>query len=97
MVGAVLDARCMHPGRTARKHLRALAALTGVPAARAEQAVAHVVSQVGLDSVADQRVGGFSLGMRQRLALAGAMPVGVCAGFAGAVMADIPNGVWASA
>jgi ABC-2 type transport system ATP-binding protein len=69
IVGSVLDARCMHPGRTARNHLRATAALSGVPAGRAEQ----VLAEVGLDTAADQRAGGFSLGMRQRLALAGAL------------------------
>ncbi|MDX6294226.1 MAG: type transport system ATP-binding protein [Kribbellaceae bacterium] len=68
IVGSVLDARCMHPGRTARNHLRATAALSGVPR-RAEQ----VLAEVGLDTAADQRAGGFSLGMRQRLALAGAL------------------------
>lgn len=68
-VGAVLDPRCMHPGRPAHQHLRALAALGGVPLARCE----IVLREVGLESVADQRVGGFSLGMRQRLALAGAL------------------------
>jgi ABC-2 type transport system ATP-binding protein len=69
VVGSVLDARCMHPGRTARQHLRATAALSGVPAGRVEQ----VLAEVGLDTAADQRAGGFSLGMRQRLALAGAL------------------------
>jgi ABC-2 type transport system ATP-binding protein len=69
LVGTVLDTRCMHPGRTARNHLRALAAISEMPAARAEE----VVAEVGLGSAANQRVGGFSLGMRQRLALAGAL------------------------
>ncbi|HEY9410846.1 MAG TPA: ATP-binding cassette domain-containing protein [Jiangellaceae bacterium] len=69
IVGSVLDARCMHPGRTARHHLRATAALIGVPARRAEE----VLADVGLETAADQRAGGFSLGMRQRLALAGAL------------------------
>lgn len=68
-VGAVLDARCLHPGRTARDHLRATAALTAVPAARVDA----VLADVGLERVADERAGGFSLGMRQRLALAGAL------------------------
>jgi len=69
VVGAVLDARCMHPGRTARNHLRATAALSGIPVGRAEE----VLHDVGLDPAANQRAGGFSLGMRQRLALAGAL------------------------
>jgi ABC-2 type transport system ATP-binding protein len=69
VVGSVLDARCVHPGRTARNHLRAMAALIGVPSGRADQ----VLAEVGLDSVAGRRAGGFSLGMRQRLALAGAL------------------------
>jgi ABC-2 type transport system ATP-binding protein len=69
IVGAVLDAHCMHPGRSARNHLRGLAALSDVPARRVDE----VLAQVGLDSAADQRAGGFSLGMRQRLALAGAL------------------------
>jgi ABC-2 type transport system ATP-binding protein len=69
MVGAVLDARCMHPGRTARNHLRAMAAMSGIPAGRVEQ----VLAEVGLESATEQRAGGFSLGMRQRLALAGAL------------------------
>ena len=69
VVGAVLDARCMHPGRSARQHLRAFAALIGVASSRVDD----VLALVGLDSVADQRAGGYSLGMRQRLALAGAL------------------------
>jgi ABC-2 type transport system ATP-binding protein len=69
VVGSVLDARSMHPGRTARSHLRATAALSDIPARRVDE----VLGEVGLDSAADQRAGGFSLGMRQRLALAGAL------------------------
>ena len=69
VVGSVLDARCMHPGRTARDHLHALAHLSGIPRRR----VGEVLHEVGLDAAADQRAGGFSLGMRQRLALAGAL------------------------
>jgi ABC-2 type transport system ATP-binding protein len=69
VVGSVLDARCMHPGRTARHHLAAIAALSGIPHRR----VGEVLDEVGLDTAADQRTGGYSLGMRQRLALAGAL------------------------
>ena len=69
VVGTVLDARSMHPGRTARNHLAAAAALASLPARR----VGEVLAEVGLESAADQRTGGFSLGMRQRLALAGAL------------------------
>jgi ABC-2 type transport system ATP-binding protein len=69
VVGVVLDPRSMHPGRTARNHLRAMAAMSDIPAARVEQ----VLAEVGLETAADQRAGGFSLGMRQRLALAGAL------------------------
>ncbi len=68
-VGSVLDARCMHPGRSARNHLRAIAALSNLPASRVDD----VLADVGLESVADERAGGFSLGMRQRLALATAL------------------------
>jgi len=69
VVGAVLDPHCMHPGRTPRQHLRAAAAHGGIPARRVDE----VLADVGLSSVADRRAGGFSLGMRQRLALAGAL------------------------
>ncbi len=69
LVGTVLDPRCMHPGHTARNHLRAMAALSDIPAARVDE----VLAEVGLESAAGQRTGGFSLGMRQRLALAGAL------------------------
>ena len=69
IVGAVLETRSMHPGRTARDHLRAVAALAGLPAGR----VGTALSEVGLERAADQRAGAFSLGMRQRLALAGAL------------------------
>jgi ABC-2 type transport system ATP-binding protein len=69
VVGSVLDARCMHPGRTARNHLRATAALSGIHSRRVEA----VLVEVGLETAADQRAGGFSLGMRQRLALAAAL------------------------
>jgi ABC-2 type transport system ATP-binding protein len=69
IVGSVLDARSMHPGRTARDHLRATAALSGIPAPRVDE----VLAEVGLGSVADDKAGGFSLGMRQRLALATAL------------------------
>jgi ABC-2 type transport system ATP-binding protein len=68
-VGAVLDARCMHPGRTARNHLRATAALSGIPSRR----VGEVLAEVGLEPAANKRAGKFSLGMRQRLALASAL------------------------
>ena len=69
VVGSVLDARSTHPGRTARNHLRAMATLTGI----AEDRVGEVLETVGLTSAADQRSGKFSLGMHQRLALAGAL------------------------
>jgi ABC-2 type transport system ATP-binding protein len=68
-VGSVLDARCMHPGRTARDHLRATAALSSIRTSRVDE----VLAEVGLESVADDRARGFSLGMRQRLALATAL------------------------
>jgi ABC-2 type transport system ATP-binding protein len=68
-VGAVLDAGGFHPGRTAIAHLRALAMAGDVADAR----IGDVLGLVGLADAAGRRVGGFSLGMRQRLALAGAL------------------------
>jgi ABC-2 type transport system ATP-binding protein len=69
VIGALLDANAVHPGRTARNHLRWLAYTNSIPAARVDA----VLAQVGLSSVANKRVGGFSLGMRQRLGIAGAL------------------------
>jgi ABC-2 type transport system ATP-binding protein len=68
-VGAVLEATSFHPGRRARDHLRVLAAGAGIADTRVDDALAAV----GLTSAARRRVGGYSLGMRQRLGLAGAL------------------------
>ena len=68
-VGVLLDAKAVHPGRSARAHLRALAATHGIPSSR----VQAVIDLTGLGSVADRRVGGFSLGMGQRLGIAAAL------------------------
>ncbi|MGW8329270.1 ATP-binding cassette domain-containing protein [Streptomyces sp. NPDC055897] len=68
-VGAMLEARAIHTGRSAYNHLLALAATTGIPAAR----VNEVIDLVGLREVAKKRVGGFSLGMGQRLGIASAL------------------------
>jgi ABC-2 type transport system ATP-binding protein len=68
-VGAVLEASSFHPGRRAVDHLRILATAGGLPPSRAE----HALERAGLGDVARRRVGGFSLGMRQRLALAAAL------------------------
>jgi ABC-2 type transport system ATP-binding protein len=69
VVGAVLEATGAHPGRTARDQLLVLAGVTGVSRNRVDA----VLDLVGLAGAAERRVGGFSLGMRQRLGLAGAL------------------------
>ena len=68
-VGALLDAKAFHPGRSARNHLRCLAKTNDIPARRVDE----VLDLVGLTSVADQRAGKFSLGMGQRLGIASAL------------------------
>ena len=68
-VGALLEAKAVHTGRTAYNHLLALAATTGIPRSRVDE----VITLVGLDSVARKRAGGFSLGMGQRLGIASAL------------------------
>jgi len=68
VVGAMLEATA-HPARTARGNLRVLATEAGVPASRATE----LLRLVELEGAADRRAGGFSLGMRQRLGLAGAL------------------------
>ena len=68
-VGAVLEATSFHPGRSGRNHLRVIAAADGIPRARVEEVLEHVE----LAGAAGRRVGGYSLGMRQRLSVAGAL------------------------
>ncbi|MFI8832661.1 ABC transporter ATP-binding protein [Streptomyces afghaniensis] len=68
-VGTLLEARSVHPGRTAYHHLRALALTHGIPRTRVEQ----VLALTGLTDVAHRRVKGFSLGMGQRLGIAAAL------------------------
>ncbi|MFB6614934.1 ATP-binding cassette domain-containing protein [Streptomyces sp. NPDC085524] len=68
-VGALLDPQSIHGGRTARDHLRILAASNGIPARRVEE----VLEQAGMASAAKRRVKTFSLGMRQRLGIAAAL------------------------
>ena len=63
-VGALLEASAVHPGRSARSHLRSMAATHNIKASR----VSEVIEMTGLAGVATKRVGGFSLGMGQRLA-----------------------------
>ncbi len=69
LVGAGLDGSSFHPGRTARDHLHWVCVAGGIPTSRADE----VLALVGLTEAADRRVGGYSLGMRQRLSLAGAL------------------------
>ncbi|WP_243076292.1 ABC transporter ATP-binding protein [Microbacterium sp. SS28] len=84
-VGVLLDAKAAHKGRTAYRHLLAIAATHGIGAAR----VREVIGMAGLDSVAGKRVGAFSLGMGQRLGIAAAL-----IGDPGTVILDEPvNGL----
>jgi len=68
-VGALLEARAIHPGRSAYDHLSAMAATNGIP----DRRVREVLDTVGLTSVAKKQAGAFSLGMGQRLGIAGAL------------------------
>jgi ABC-2 type transport system ATP-binding protein len=68
-VGALLDAKALHPGRSAGKHLLAMARSNGITASRVDE----VLATVGLSDVAGKRAGQFSLGMGQRLGIAGAL------------------------
>lgn len=68
-VGVLLDAKAVHTGRTAYQHLRAMAATHGIGRSRVDE----VIEMTGLGPVARKRVGGFSLGMGQRLGIASAM------------------------
>ena len=68
-VGALLEARAVHTGRSGYNHLLALAQTHGIPRTRVDE----VIELVGLGSVANKRVGGFSLGMGQRLGVAAAL------------------------
>src|SRR5919199_75018 len=84
-VGALLDAKAVHPRRTAYQHLAVLAATHGIPRRRVDE----VLAMVGLTDVARRRPGGFSLGMSQRLGIAGAL-----LGDPGIVLLDEPvNGL----
>ena len=68
-VGALLDAKAVHPGRSARSHLRTMAATHNIKTSR----VSEVIEMTGLAGAATKRVGGFSLGMSQRLGIAAAL------------------------
>lgn len=81
-VGVLLDAGYVHPGRSARNHLRWLAASNGLPTSRIDECL----SMVGLTSVANHRLKSFSLGMRQRVGLAG-----VLLGDPGTILLDEPG------
>ena len=69
VVGTLLDASAVHPGRTGRTHLRLMASAVGVDPARVDE----VLELVGLTDAGRRRIGGYSLGMRQRLGIAGAL------------------------
>jgi ABC-2 type transport system ATP-binding protein len=69
VLGAVLEGPQFHPGRSGRNHLRVLAAAAGLPVSRVDE----VLRLVELDGAGGRRVKGYSLGMRQRLSLAGAL------------------------
>ena len=69
VVGTLLDASAVHPGRSGRAHVRLLADTVGVPSSRVDE----VLDLVGLTDAARRRIGGYSLGMRQRLGIAGAL------------------------
>ncbi|MHB8334266.1 MAG: ATP-binding cassette domain-containing protein [Acidimicrobiales bacterium] len=84
-VGGLLEARAIHPGRSARTHLRSLARYNDIPLSRVDV----VLDQVGLSDVASKRVGKFSLGMGQRLGIAAAL-----LGDPGVILLDEPvNGL----
>jgi len=68
-VGVLLDAKAVHTGRTARNHLRAMAATHGIPSSRVDE----VIDLAGIGPVARKRAGKFSLGMGQRLGIASAL------------------------
>jgi len=68
-VGVLLDAKAVHTGRSARGHLRAMAATHGIPNSRVDE----VIALTGLEAVANRRAGKFSLGMGQRLGIAAAL------------------------
>jgi ABC-2 type transport system ATP-binding protein len=69
VMGTLLDAAAVHPGRTGRAHLRIAARTIGVAPGRVDE----VLELVGLTAAAGRRIGGYSLGMRQRLGIAGAL------------------------
>jgi ABC-2 type transport system ATP-binding protein len=69
ILGAYIEPCGAHPGRSARNHLRSLAALAGLPQSRVDE----VLALVGLEQAAGRRIGGYSTGMRQRLGLGSAL------------------------